>query len=53
MNRTSEEQVLNTVCNDITLACYNTNPADAPRFDDKIFIDGQPVDVNKSNKPDL
>ena len=45
MKRTSEEQVIETVCNELTLACHNTNPADAPRFDKKIFVDGQPVEV--------
>ena len=48
MNRTSEAQLLDTVCNVITLACFNTNPEDAPKFDDKIFVDGQPVDVGKN-----
>lgn len=45
MNRTSSEQLIKTVCHEITLACHNTNPADAPKFDDKIFVDGQPVAV--------
>jgi len=50
MNRTSEAQVIKTVCDDITMACYNTDPANAPKFDDKIFIDGQPVDVKKNKQ---
>jgi len=45
MNRTSLEQVVRTVCLDITKACYKTDPRNNTRQDKTIMLDGQPVTI--------
>jgi hypothetical protein len=41
------------VCQEISRACANVNVKDAPKMDDKIFVDGQPVPVSKDGKVNL
>lgn len=40
------------VCNEISKACKNVNVKDAPRTDNQIFVDGQPVPL-KDGKVNL
>lgn len=50
INRQNDKEVENKVCNIISEACKNVNVKDAPRFDDQIFVDGQPVPVGQDGK---
>ncbi len=42
------EAIEERICYDLTDACVNVNVKDAPRFDDHIMVDGQPVPVQQS-----
>lgn len=53
MERTGNKEVEDRVCNQISQACKNVDVKDAPRFDNEIFVDGQPVPVGKDGKVDL
>lgn len=55
MNRQTNnaDELEKKVCHQISEACKNVNVKDAPRFDDQIFVDGQPVPVGKDGKVDL
>ena len=46
MKRQNNEDVVAKICNVLTRACHNVDPANAPKFDNKIMVDGQPVDVS-------
>jgi hypothetical protein len=48
MKRKNNEEVEEKLCYDISDACKNVNVKDAPKFDDQIFIDGQPHKVVSS-----
>mmetsp|Transcript_31061 Transcript_31061/g.23101 ORF Transcript_31061/g.23101 Transcript_31061/m.23101 type:complete len:103 (-) Transcript_31061:47-355(-) len=41
------------ICHEISKACYNVNVRDAPKKDDHIFVDGQPVPMDQSGKVNL
>jgi hypothetical protein len=43
INREDNKSVENKICVEITEACKNVDPKNAPRHDDHIMIDGQPV----------
>ncbi len=47
INRADDSAVEQKVCHTISKACRNVNVKDAPKMDDQIFVDGQPVPVNK------
>jgi hypothetical protein len=53
INRENNKDVEKKVCHDISKACRNVNVKDAPKVDDQIFVDGQPVPVNKDGSVDL
>jgi hypothetical protein len=53
MNRQNNSEVEDKVCMEISQACRNVNVKDAPRFDNQIFVDGQPVPVGEDGKVDL
>ncbi len=45
VNRTSVEQAIQKMCTEISKACVDVDPKNAPRMDENIFVDGQPVDI--------
>jgi hypothetical protein len=46
----SNKEIEDLICNDISKACKNVNVKDAPKFDNEIFVDGQPVKANGDGK---
>jgi len=53
INRIGNKEIENKICLEITSACKNVNVRDAPKFDNQIFVDGQPVPVGEDGKVDL
>jgi hypothetical protein len=53
MNRENNEVIEEKVCTQISKACHNVNVKDAPKFDNQVFIDGQPVPVGEDGKVNL
>ena len=53
INRVGNNEVERIVCEEISQACKNVDVKDAPRFDNEIFVDGQPVPVGEGGKVDL
>ena len=53
INREGNKEVESKVCLHITQACKNVNVNDAPKFDNQIFVDGQPVPVSGDGKVEL
>lgn len=47
LERKNNADVEQLVCYEVTGACKGVDSRDAPRFDDEIFIDGQPHKVNE------
>ena len=44
-NRVNDEAPIYELCYNISKACVDVDPTNVPRFDDQIFIDGQPKKV--------
>jgi hypothetical protein len=53
IERQGNAEVENYVCNVLSKACKNVDVKNAPRFDNEIFVDGQPVPVGQDGKVDL
>lgn len=53
IERQGNKAIEDRICNQLSQACKNVNVKDAPRFDNEIFVDGQPVPVGKDGKVDL
>ena len=53
MERIGNKEVEDKVCMYISKACKNVDVKNAPRFDNEIFVDGQPVPVGQDGKVDL
>ena len=53
MIRENNESIEDKVCTQISKACHNVNVKDAPRFDNQVFVDGQPVPVGEDGKVSL
>jgi hypothetical protein len=51
--RENNDSIENKICSEITKACLNVNVKDAPKFDNQIFVDGQPVPVGEGGKVNL
>ena len=51
--RDGNDGIEDKICMEISKACYNVNVKDAPRFDNQIFVDGQPVPVGQDGKVSL
>jgi hypothetical protein len=51
--RPNNDMIENKICHEISKACHNVNVKDAPRFDNQIFVDGQPVPVGQDGKVSL
>lgn len=51
--RQGNKEIEDIICNRISHACTNVNVKDAPRFDNQIFVDGQPVPVGEGGKINL
>jgi hypothetical protein len=51
--RTNNHDIEDKICYQITQACNNVNVKDAPRFDNQIFVDGQPVPVGEGGKVNI
>jgi hypothetical protein len=51
--RENNDSVEDKVCNQISKACLNVNVKDAPRFDNQVFVDGQPIKVGEDGKVNL
>lgn len=51
--RNGNKDIEDLLCNYISRACANVNVKDAPKFDDQIIVDGQPVPVGKDGKVNL
>lgn len=51
--REGNDKIEELVCTQKTKACFNVNVKDAPKFDNQIFVDGQPVPVGKDGKVSL
>ena len=44
-NRKDDETPIRELCYEISKACLDVDPTNVPRFDDQIFIDGQPKKI--------
>ena len=53
MERKTNQEVENLICYEMSNACKNVDVKDAPRFDNQIFVDGQPHPVGPDGKVDL
>ena len=53
INRENNQDIEDKICLTITEACKNVNVNDAPKMDNEIFVDGQPVKVGKDGSVDL
>ena len=50
-NRKDDQTPIRELCYEISKACVDVDPTNVPRFDDQIFIDGQPKKI-KDGKVD-
>lgn len=51
--RSNNKDVEERICTEVSKACKNVNVKDAPKFDNQIFVDGQPVPVGEGGKINL
>ena len=51
--RDGNKDIENRICIELSKACKNVNVKDAPKMDNQIFVDGQPVPVGKDGKVSL
>jgi hypothetical protein len=51
--RPDNEVIEHKICHELSKAWYNVDVKDAPRFDNQIFVDGQPVPVGQDGKVSL
>ncbi len=53
IHREGNKEVENRICNQLSKACKNVDVKDAPRMDENIFIDGQPVPIGADGSVNL
>lgn len=46
-NRSNDEEPVQKLCYEISKACENVDPSNAPRMDNNIMVDGEPMDIVK------
>lgn len=51
--RENNNEIENKICNEISKACKNVDVKNAPKTDNQIFVDGQPVPVGPDGKINL
>ena len=50
-NTQDVEVIEKRLCNEITRACVQVDPKNVKAFDNKIMIDGQPMELSADGKP--
>ena len=53
INRKTNAEVEEHLCNKVTQACRNVNVEDAPKMPEEVWVDGQPHPVGNDGNVDL